>query len=173
MRKLNCFMVGLFLILPISLFAVTMQGQYILSPSVGYLRYASKRHLDSQALLGVGIGYGLTQAVHTEFYIGRLMTNRSRDNKRDVRGGIYLLDGYYQFRSDANLQPYLFGGVGAMHFNPSYDNDPDMEANLNAGGGLAYFFSQQIALRGDVRDIYTMSGGRQDILFNGSVVVLV
>lgn len=165
--------IGLVVLMMVPVLSVAMSnvGKWIVAPSVGYLRYASKRHLDSQGMPGGSLGYVLTPSMTSELYFGRIMTNRSREPKRDVRGGLVMLDGFYHFRSTKTLQPYLLAGIGAMHMDPAKSHDPDMEANLNVGAGISYFFSPQIALRIDMRDLYTMNGGRNDYMMNGAVVV--
>lgn len=155
-----------------SAFTVNRYHAWIVTPSVSNYSYASKRHLDDQVIPGLSLGYGLTQAMSAELYLGRIITNQSRATKRDVRGALYALDGFYHFRDVAAFQPYILAGVGAMHLSPPTSNDADTQANINGGAGIAYFFSSQIALQLDARDFYTIAGGKNDISANFGVKLL-
>ena len=153
-------------------FTVNRYHAWIIAPSVSDYHYANKRHIDDQAMPGLSLGYGLTQTIGAELYFGRIITNQTRETKRDVRGLLFALDGFYNFRSSEPFQPYVLAGVGAMHLTPPTANDADTEANINGGAGIAYFFSNQIALRLDGRDFYTIVGGKNDVSANFGVVIL-
>ncbi len=155
-----------------SALTVNRYHAWIITPSVGAYHYADKRHVDNQAMPGLSLGYGLTQRISAELYLGRIITNQSRATKRDVKGVLYALDGFYHFRNAAAFQPYVLAGVGAMHLSPSTGNDADTEANINGGAGIAYFFSDQIALQLDGRDFYTIAGGKNDLSANFGVKIL-
>ncbi len=155
-----------------SAFTVNRNHAWVIVPSISSYYYASKRHVDDQMMPGVSLGYGLTHSISAELYFGRIITNQSRANKQDVRGALYTLDGFYYFRPTSQFQPYLLAGVGVMHLSPTNVNDTDTQANINGGAGVTYFFSQQIALRADVRDIYTIVGGKHDFSANLGVQIM-
>lgn len=153
-------------------FGANRQGAIILTPIVGYYHYTDKRHIDNQTMGGFNLGYGLYDQWSAEFFFGKISSRQERNDKRGVSGELYLLNGAYHFRVFSPLQPYVFGGVGAMRLGPETNGDANTQANFDAGGGLAYFFSDNIALRGDVRDVYTPVGGKNDYLASFGVSIL-
>ncbi len=161
-----------FFCLPLVLFAANRTNSWIITPSLSAYNYAAKRHMDDQAVPGFSLGYGLSSRVSAALYFGRMMTTQTGSEKRDVRGAIYALDGFYYFMPQSLLQPYLLAGVGIIRLIPANRADADTQANLNAGAGAMYFFSNQIALSLDLRDFYTMVGGKHDFMGNFSVVIM-
>lgn len=172
MRKIGIIFLFALVFLPQLASAINREGAYLIEPSVGYIQYSNKRHINDQTMPGISMGYGVTQAISTEFYFGRILTDQSRGSQRDIRGALYTIDGFYHFMSEASFQPYLLAGVGAIHLKPSNKDDADTQASINVGAGVVYFFSNKIALRADVRDIYTMVGGKHDLMGNAAVVIM-
>jgi OmpA-OmpF porin, OOP family len=153
-------------------FAANRSGAFIITPAMGYYSYAGKRHVDDQAMPNINLGYGFDDHWSAELFLGDVSTEESRANKRSINGGVYTLASMYHFRIYSKVQPYLLAGAGAINLHPHSNRDADVQANINAGAGLAYFFNDQIALRADVRDLYTIVGGKHDLLANFGVSIL-
>ncbi len=59
------------------------------------------------------------------------------------------LDGIYNFARVGNFQTYLAAGIGESEYARRFSDA--VETNINAGGGVRYFLSPKLSLRGDVR----------------------
>ncbi len=87
-------------------------------------------------------------------------------------GFIYTLDGIYRFAQHGLFEPYVMAGIGVTSLKPAMSNSTVNNANINAGIGAQYFISESIALGGDVRDIYTMAGGVNDVAATANLTFL-
>lgn len=143
-------------------FASIPEGSFVLTPSYGYYRYASKRHVDSQGFGSVSLGYQMAPKGRAEIFYSRLSSSINEDDKPDVHGSLYGLRGLYFFQSKYIVQPYVLGGVGAMYLDRSTHKDPNTNAFLTVGAGLEYVLSKWIALKASVGDNYIPSGGYND-----------
>ena len=138
-------------------------GVFILTPTIGYYQFDRKWHLESQTMPVLNLGYGLNTHVSAELSVANLSSKHS-DTKHSVEGSFYLLNGLYHFKISQKAQPYVLAGVGLINVYPHAETEISLQANLNIGCGLEYFFSDKMALRADVRDVYTPLGDKQDIL---------
>jgi hypothetical protein len=165
------FLLGMIALLAPSLNAANRAGPWMINPTVGYFHYASKRHVDPQAIAGLGAGYSLSDQAQVEFWVGHLSSNYSdRNDDRNIKGYLYNLDGLYLFLPASPVQPYILGGLGETYLKPATGNDPTTEAHIQAGAGVSYLMSAQISARADVEDMVTMAGGKHDILANAGLV---
>jgi OOP family OmpA-OmpF porin len=67
------------------------------------------------------------------------------------------MDALYNFVPGGRLVPYLAlggGGITAGHGSGFNAGGSNTDATLNAGGGLKYFLTDSIALRGDARQLF-------------------
>ncbi len=88
-----------------------------------------------------------------------------------MHGFLYTADGLYRFKPMSVTQPYVLAGVGVLSLKPNANNGVN-QGNVNAGAGLQVFFKSWGALRAEVKDIYTLSGGKNDILINAGISFL-
>ncbi len=155
-------------------FAGNRPGALTLSGAVGYADFGSKRHIDNTTLGVAMVGYNLTAHWGVEGLLGMFNTKFKgwvHDNRK-VNGTLFLFDGVYHFWPEHRVEPYLLAGVGIMGLNPSTE-DANNEGNINAGVGFQVFPFNSLALRFDARDIYTMVGGKNDLLFTAGVSILI
>jgi OOP family OmpA-OmpF porin len=61
--------------------------------------------------------------------------------------------------------PYLAVGAGALTLEQESGGERDTDPMVNYGGGFKYFFNQALALRGDIRHVYPMDEGRNNLLY--------
>jgi OOP family OmpA-OmpF porin len=157
-----------------SAMAENRPGSITFTPAVGYYYFDDKRNLDNAGLGNLGLAYNFTdqwaiEAVYAPFNTHR--TDLPARASRHVHGNLYLVDGLYRFYNYKMFEPYVSGGLGAMYISRSA-NDANTLANVNAAIGTQVFFDKVIALRGEVRDLYTLSGGKNDVMINFGVSIL-
>src|SRR5215216_1787330 len=97
--------------------------------------------------------------------------NRTEDHFRQVR---LLFNGVYNWERGV-WHPYATAGAGAYFVRQTFDNrdDPDSETRggINFGGGVEYFTSRTITVKGELRwDIVSHPPGLPDA--SGFIVTL-
>ena len=137
----------------------------------GAYRFSPKRHLDSAGVPNVALAYDFDARWAAEANVGVINTDQQRYNKHGVHGFLYTLDGLYRFAPHGRFEPYVSAGVGLLSIAPSGVDSPD-QTNINAGIGTQWFADKSIALRGELRDLYTLSGGKNDLMLNLGVSFL-
>jgi hypothetical protein len=110
---------------------------------------------------GIEGGYGTFEA--TQSTIG---------GGGSVSGDLYTVAGLYRFNNIYHcFEPFITAGVGVYHINPNGSNAQN-QGNINAGLGTEIFFGDSVALRGDVRDVYTWAGSKNDVILGFGVSFL-
>lgn len=104
--------------------------------------------------------YTLLPNLQAEFMFNRqptVLTGHDIAGDTQVNFGNVTLDKYewgirYSFRSPAaKLKPYIVGGFGFTHFDPSALLGFSNHFSYNLGGGVTYFFSDHFGLRLETR----------------------
>ncbi len=125
------------------------------APYVGGYTFQGDQELETAPAYGFRLGYNLTDNWALEGIIDYVNTEGKKnsgigDNQEMIRYGGDLL---YNFMPKSNLVPYLAAGFGGFNFN-----DSKAKAIFNYGGGLKWFMTDNVALRGDVRGLnYSMN----------------
>ena len=145
-----------------------------LTAGVGTLDFASKRHLENAGLGFIGAGYDFTYHWGIDSILGFFTTpsHNPLDHGKQVNGTLFALDALYRFSPYRNFEPYVLAGPGIMGLSPN-GNDPNNEGNINAGVGTQFFFDKSFAFRIEARDFYTITGGKNDLMFDGGVTYLI
>jgi|GEM_PF-2504537 len=160
--------------------AENREGAFTITPGVGAYLFDSDRSIKNPAIYDVTLGYDFTNSWGVEALFGAMNSHTKGAVSRKVNGDLYLLDGVYHFNTKSPFEPYLLAGIGMLDLDPNgnvdafnaHGDQAGTQANINGGAGLEYFVHHNIALRSDVRDIYTMTGGKNDYLVNFGVSIL-
>lgn len=136
------------------------QSGITFSPMVGQYNFDSHRDAQDDLLYSFGLGYQFNSPWAVELvYLGsRTETDRTNTH---VDFDQIRLDGIYNFEREGNFQTYLAAGVGESEFTRR--NSDAVETNINAGGGVRYFISPKLSLRGDARLISSLDEEDTDI----------
>jgi len=152
-------MVSLFLLLypciSMTVLAEIKPNTFNLTPLIGGYAFEGNQNLEDGPLFGLGLGYNFDKHWGAEVQFNNIDTEVD-DTGESVDGYLYRLDGLYHFRPDSKFVPYLAAGIGAITLDPDKSGS-ETEALINGGGGLKYFATESIALRGDIR--YILSSG--------------
>jgi OOP family OmpA-OmpF porin len=136
-------------------FAGERAGAFSVSPFVGGYTFDGVQHRETSPVYGLRLGYDLTNNWGVEGVGDYLMADGTH-NRPSANAVSYRLDILYNFMPEGRLVPYLAiggGGITAGHgstFKPVAHNT---EGTFNAGGGLKYFLTDSVALRGDARQL--------------------
>jgi OOP family OmpA-OmpF porin len=126
-------------------------GSFNFSPSIGGYVFEGNQNLDNGPTFGLVGGYSFDKILGAEA-VFHYINSESNSGGGDVNGFLYRLDGLYHFMPEKRLVPYLAAGIGGITLDPdSGGNDTDFLVNY--GGGLKYFLTKRLVLRGDVRHV--------------------
>lgn len=167
---LLCYMLSFLLFSPLLLAWGNRAGDLTLSGGGGYYWFASKRDLHNNGLGFLTLGFNISDIWSVEATVVGLKT-RYKDNDDDhVNVGLFTLDALYRFGDFCRFEPYVFAGAGILGINHNryYANN---EGDLNAGLGAQYYIADTLAFRADVRDIYTINGGKNDAMVDIGITI--
>jgi OOP family OmpA-OmpF porin len=132
------------------------EGSVSLNPNIGGYVFQGGQHIDDDLTYGLGLGYNFTQNWGVEGNFNYVNTDSNADSSdgENVEAYLYRLDAVYHFMPEKKLVPYVAAGVGAISIRGDIDNKGS-DPFLNFGAGVKYFVTENLALRGDIREIIT------------------
>lgn len=156
-----------------AVFAADRAGAFFVRPAVGSYFPASKRQIDSTGAPQLTIGYDVSDRWGLAAGVTVInTTQKSAIGGENVHGFLYTLDALYHFDQWKAFSPWVFAGPMITSLKPPTGSDPINQAGASIGAGVGYFFSDSVALSVDARDLYTFSGGKNDLLLTAGVVFL-
>jgi OOP family OmpA-OmpF porin len=126
---------------------------FSVSPFIGGYSFLGREHLETRPVFGARAGYNFTRHVGTEVVLDYVRTEGSRVDQGGVDQYNYHFDLLYHFMPDGPLVPYAAAGYGAITREAHYEAEDFTRGVFNYGGGLKYFMSDKMALRGDLRHL--------------------
>lgn len=151
--------------------AANRSDSFSLSPMVGGYIFEGDQDLDDALTYSLGLGYNLTDTWSTEFVLNYFDANADSSSGSDVDGLVYRLDTLYHFMPNSALVPYIAGGLGGMSLDPD-NGKSDTNFLLDYGVGLKYFFTDDLALRGDVRHILAFGDPENNFTYTAGLTYL-
>ena len=155
---LACFMAA-------PVFAGEREGAISLSPFIGGYTFDGIQQLETAPVFGLRLGYDITGNWGVEAVADYLSTTATH-SERSSNALSYRLDVLYNFNPVGPLVPYLALGGGGITYGHGMKMKPwndNVDATFNAGGGLKYFLTDSMALRGDARQLLVFG---QQTMFN-------
>jgi Outer membrane protein beta-barrel domain len=175
----------LFLFTAISVHA---QARFELDPFVGYETSASypvngstsvgsspiidRLRVNDSLAFGTFIDYSLTENFQPEFMWNRNNTSYSAhdiltDSYMSAYHSVidqYQFGGLYMFRnSEVKLRPYVAASLGFTHDENGSGTPNRTEFSYSLGGGVKYYVSRHIGLRGDIRYLPTYGSSSNEL----------
>jgi OmpA-OmpF porin, OOP family len=165
MRKiLIIFMIGLLaLVLAVPAFAENQAGTVNLTPFTGLYTLDGRQAMDNGPYWGLRAGYNLTKSWGLEGMYGYVTTESQAVEDKYVGVVRYGIDALYHFNPDRNLVPFVMFGLGATHTDGPNGPTAKNRGMLDYGFGVKYFFTEAVALRGDVRQAIFSEAGNSRI----------
>lgn len=148
-------------------FAEIREGSFSVSPQLGGYLFEGNQDLENGFTFGLGAGYNFTQNLGAEYFLNYIKTE-SDTNGQDVDGYLYRLDGLYHFMPENRLVPYIAAGLGGITLDPD-NGDNDTSFLINYGGGVKYFLTDSIALRGDLRHVISFDDTYNNLIYTLAV----
>ena len=139
-------------------------GSVTLSPMIGGYVFDKDQDLDDDIAYGLGLGYNITTRLAAEVMLNYVATDEWKHGE-DVDLYAYHLSGLYHFNPDGVFVPYLAVGAGALTQHQESGGKWNTDWLINGGGGFKFFLTEALALRGDVRYMYPLEPGRNNLLY--------
>jgi len=155
-RLMHCAIFLLFILFTTTCFAGEREGVFSISPFAGGYTFDGVQHAETAPVYGLRLGYDITKHLGVEYVIDYLSTDGTRMDK-SFNALSYRMDAIYNFMPEGRLVPFLAlggGGITAGHGSGFNTGGSNTDATLNAGGGLKYFLTDSLALRGDARQLF-------------------
>lgn len=151
--------------------AANRANRFNISPMVGGYIFEGDQDLDDALAYSLGLGYNLTDTWSTEFVLNYFEADTNSRSGSDVDGLVYRLDTLYHFMPDSALVPYIAGGLGGISLDPKNEGT-DTSFLIDYGVGLKYFFTEDLALRGDVRHILAFGDPEHNFTYTAGLTYL-
>lgn len=145
----------LLILLATTCFAGEKEGEFSISPFIGGYTFDGAQHKETAPVYGLRLGYVLTKNWGIEA-VGDYLATNGTNNNPSSNAISYRLDILYNLMPEGQLVPYLAlggGGITAGHGSSFKPVAKNTDGTLNVGGGLKYFLSDALALRGDARQL--------------------
>jgi OOP family OmpA-OmpF porin len=162
------------LLLPLAAHADIKAGSVELSPFAGYNYFDNRHNLKDTSVFGGRIGYNFTNHFGVEGAGGFSKSNDTSKTLNEqgqfpsVTVTSYHLDLVYHFLPESYCTPFIVAGYGASHYNPA-DNNKNSHL-MDYGVGAKFWFSDNIALRADLRDRITFDEHLHNLSATAGVV---
>jgi len=135
-------------------------GTFTISPMFGGFYWDPAQHVGNGPEYGIAAGYNFTDHFGTELMFNFADPGTdSSFNDGDINLFLLHLDGVYHFNKVWIFDPYVVAGAGWGEVGRwKGKNQPhlfDIKATYSYGGGIEYFISKKVAIRGDLRHVIT------------------
>ena len=128
---------------------------FSLTPVVGGITFDGTQHLETRPAYGLRAGYNFTKALGIEALFDYANTKSTLDGSKKADFFRYGGELLYHFMPDNKFVPYVAAGFAGSNFKGAAAPLPGNKARgmFDYGLGAKYFFSDNVALRGDVRHL--------------------
>jgi OOP family OmpA-OmpF porin len=119
-----------------------------------YNVFDDDREVDDEAIPFGALEFRFTERWAGEFWISDGDTDSDLGFDADITR--WHLDALYYLSPRGDLHPYLAGGAGQLYrdWDVPNGNLDDSDEELNFGGGVHWFFTDNFSLRGDARYLF-------------------
>lgn len=157
-----------------SVWAANQAGQWVFGVGGGAGLFSQRHHIDNTGITDISLAYNFTDQWGFQGLFGVFSTNSTRvsNDNEHVSGNLYAFDVVYHTAPRGNTQPYFAAGPSVVGLNPNAPDAND-EGGINGAVGLQWFASTRVALSLEMRDFYTITGGKNDVFPNASVNFLI
>ncbi|MGA3280216.1 MAG: OmpA family protein [Smithella sp.] len=142
-------------------------GSFTITPFVGvYTFEGNELGLTKQAwTAGLRAGYNFTEHIGVEGvvnYVPAEVQDMPGDNGVNLYG--YGVEGLYHFMPESRFVPFLAVGMGEMHYDTPAGADNMNKFFIDAGAGVKFFITENIALRADARWVLPTNDNYNDFM---------
>lgn len=136
------------------------EGQgFTLYPHLGLTVFDDE--LEDDSLAGIGVGYRFDSPWAIELTYQQTDADFESPLSGDSEIDLWHLGALYHLDKQDNLQPFLSFGLGNADYDNALEKNQD-DTQFNAGFGVKWSFSEQAAVRGDLKVFSGGSGNQVD-----------
>jgi outer membrane beta-barrel protein len=174
LKKTFCSIICLMFLLILSsvVSAQIRPSTFSVTPYIGGYLFDNDQKLRNAPVAGVSLGYNFTKYFGVELSGEGIITKYDLDVPDSQTSSVrsYRLDAVLNLLPDSRLVPFIFAGFGGQAIDYPR-NVPNRAAfAFDYGAGVKFFFTDWLALRGDIRQIYLFDGSRKDYELTMGVV---
>jgi OOP family OmpA-OmpF porin len=138
---------------------------FSVTPYLGGYLFDKDQKLGNAPVYGMSLGYNFTKYFGVEASGEYIATNYDLtvSDSRSTNVGNYRLDGIFNLIPDSRLVPFVFVGFGGQSIDYPKNVPNRVASAVDYGVGLKFFFTDWLALRADVRQIYIFDNSMKDI----------
>jgi OOP family OmpA-OmpF porin len=138
---------------------------FSVTPYIGGYLFDKDQKVGNAPVYGISLGYNFTKYFGVEASGEYISTNYDLpvSGSQSTNVGNYRLDGIFNLIPDSRLVPFVFAGFGGQYIDYPKNVSNRAAAAVDYGAGLKFFFTDWLALRGDVRQTYIFDNSRKDI----------
>lgn len=147
------------------------EGGASFSVNAGSLMFDKAEHLDDGPVIGARLGYDMHRNLGIEASFGFADTRSNLSvSKPQAYAYTYRTDLLYYVLPDFKFVPFLTAGGGLLNLNGSELWGNKTSLLLEYGAGIKYYLSDNLALRGDARNLISFDNNRHsDFEFTGGI----
>ena len=150
-RNILGFVAASLLIMASAAYAANKEETFSISPTFGGYTFDGRQHLDSNLLIGARVGYNFTKVFGVEALFDYVLpTDSTTGPMKGMATYRYGGEMLYHFFPDNAFVPYLAAGYAGLNFDGP---DTRPRGAFDYGVGAKYFLKDNIAIRGDVRNL--------------------
>jgi OmpA-OmpF porin, OOP family len=138
---------------------------FSVTPYIGGYLFDKDQKLGNAPVYGISLGYNFTKYFGVEASGDYIYTNYDLavSDSRSTNVGNYRLDGILNLLPNSRLVPFVFAGFGGQSIDYPRNVRNKSAYAADYGAGLRFFFTDWLALRGDIRQIYVFDNSKKDI----------
>ena len=168
LKKIFCSIICIMFLLILSSVVSAQVRPYTFSvtPYFGGYLFDKDQRLRNSPVGGINLGYNFTKYFGVEAsgeYIDTKYDLTTSHHSQSTDVGNYRLDGIFNLIPDSRLVPFVFAGFGGQSIDYPKNVTDRTASAVDYGAGLKFFFTNWLALRADVRQIYIFDDNRKDI----------
>lgn len=177
MRKNNAYVLLSILLAGMNVYADSLsfyhEDQYYIAPGVSYDHFSDKRDLKNAAMASLTAGIVLSDQLSMEAFYGQAATTQ---HSGDEASRFYMYSAsiiYHMQNASSDIyHPYVIMGMAITNQKDDESIGNTTLLGTTAGIGAEYFVNPSISIFTDVRNVYTFSGGKNDVIVNAGLKFL-
>lgn len=154
-------------------------GSWYIAPGIGYMNSDNDLKASDDAAYFVRLGKELSE--HWDVQLGLSYSRADEDNSAFTSGKyrqtLFGADALYMFSRD-KFRPFVLAGLGGANNRLGYTalaganpNGSNTSWMGNVGAGFQYYFTENIGIQADVREVWSRAEDNSNRLFGGKNTV--
>ncbi|MCD8542062.1 MAG: porin family protein [Gammaproteobacteria bacterium] len=147
--------------------------QYYIAPGIAYDHFSDKRGLKNGAMANLSAGIVLSDELSIDAFYGQAASTQ-QSGDATTRFYMYSASIIYHMQNTPSdrYHPYIMLGMAVTNQEDHESVGNTTLLGTTAGIGAEYFVNSSIRIFTDIRNLYTFSGGKNDVIVNAGLKFL-